>query len=159
MTESTAARDITALVTSARPAFGSRNSGRSRGPSSRSTAITGTLIRKTEPHQKFSSSRPPVSSPIGPPAAKAAPHRLIAVVRCRASWNMFRMSERVEGAMVAPAIPSRARDAISISALVEKAARSDATPKPAAPTMRTRRRPIRSPRVPIVIRNPATRKP
>jgi hypothetical protein len=81
--------------------------------------MTGTLIRNTEPHQKFSSSTPPVSSPIGPPAAKAAPHRLIALVRCRESWNMLRISESVEGAIVAPAIPSSARAPISISGLVE----------------------------------------
>ncbi len=159
ITARTAASDITALVRSGRPADVSRNSGSSLGPSSNSTAITGTLIRKTEPHQKFSSSRPPVSSPIGPPAAKAAPQRLIAVVRWTGLWNMFRISESVEGAIVAPPMPSRARETMSISALVEKAASREATPNPVAPSMSTRRRPIRSPSVPMVIRNPATRNP
>ena len=72
---------------------------------------------------------------------------------------MFRINERVEGAIVAPATPSRARAAISISALLEYAAITDATPKAAAPISSNRRRPMRSPSVPIVIKEPATRNP
>jgi len=72
---------------------------------------------------------------------------------------MFRINDRVDGASVAPATPSRALVAISIPALVENAARTDATPKAAAPIMSRRRRPIRSPRVPIEIRDPATTNP
>jgi hypothetical protein len=72
---------------------------------------------------------------------------------------MLRIRESVDGAIVAPAIPSRARDAISISALVENAASTEAAPNPAAPIRSTFRRPIRSPRVPIVIRKPATMNP
>jgi hypothetical protein len=72
---------------------------------------------------------------------------------------MLRIKERVDGARVAPATPSSARVAISILALVEKAAMTEATPNPAAPIIRRRRRPIRSPSVPMVIRDPATRKP
>ena len=65
----------------------------------------------------------------------------------------------IAGATVAPAIPSNARAPISISALVENAASTDATPKSAAPMKRTRRRPIRSPSVPAAISEPATRNP
>jgi hypothetical protein len=72
---------------------------------------------------------------------------------------MVRISDRVPGARVAPAIPSRARVAISIPALVEKAARMEATAKAAAPIRSSRRRPIRSPSVPMVIREPATTNP
>ena len=72
---------------------------------------------------------------------------------------MLRISDRVDGASVAPAIPSSARVAISISALVENAAITEATPNAAAPIMRSRLRPMRSPRVPIVMSEPATRKP
>ncbi len=72
---------------------------------------------------------------------------------------MLRIRESVEGASVAPAIPSSARAAISISALVESAASTEAAPNAAAPISSNRRRPIRSPSVPIVISNPATRKP
>ena len=72
---------------------------------------------------------------------------------------MFRISDRVEGIRAAPEIPSRARVTMSISGLVEYAAATEATPKAAAPVRRSLRRPIRSPRVPMVMRNPAIMKP
>ncbi len=72
---------------------------------------------------------------------------------------MLRIRERVDGARVAPAIPSSARVAISISGVVENAASSEATPNAAAPISSSRRRPIRSPSVPMVISDPAIRKP
>jgi hypothetical protein len=83
----------------------------------------------------------------------------IATVRCWSSSNMLRISDSVEGASVAPAIPSTAREAISISGLDENAARTEAAPNAAAPINSSRRRPMRSPSVPIVIRKPATRNP
>ena len=86
-------------------------------------------------------------------------HTPIANVRCCGSWNMLRISDSVDGASVAPATPSSARAAISISALVDSAANTEARPKAAAPIRSRRRRPIRSPSVPIVISNPATMKP
>jgi hypothetical protein len=72
---------------------------------------------------------------------------------------MLRISDSVEGASVAPATPSSAREAISISGLDENAATTDEAPNAAAPVSSSRRRPIRSPSVPIVIRKPATMKP
>ena len=72
---------------------------------------------------------------------------------------MFRISDSVDGASVAPASPSRARVAMSISALVEKAASTDTAPNAAAPMSRSLRRPMRSPSVPMVISAPARRKP
>jgi hypothetical protein len=69
------------------------------------------------------------------------------------------MRERVEGARVAAATPRSARETINISTLFEKAASTDAAPKAAAPIRRSRRRPMRSPSVPIVTRNPARKKP
>ena len=83
----------------------------------------------------------------------------IATVRCWSSSNMLRIRDSVEGASVAPAIPSKAREAISISGLDENAATTEAPPNAPAPIRSSRRRPIRSPSVPIVIRKPATRKP
>ena len=83
----------------------------------------------------------------------------MAKVRSRSSRNMLRISERVEGARVAPARPSSARVAISISALVENAAAIDAAPNTAAPIISSLRRPMRSPSVPIGMSAPATRKP
>ena len=52
----------------------------------------------------------------------------MAKVRCSGSWNMLRIRESVEGASVAPATPSSARAAISIAALLEKAASTEAKP-------------------------------
>jgi len=72
---------------------------------------------------------------------------------------MLRISDKVEGASVAAAMPSNARATISIATLVAKAASTDAHPKAAAPISSSRRRPIRSPRFPMVIRKPAIMKP
>jgi hypothetical protein len=78
---------------------------------------------------------------------------------CPGSRNMLLTSARVEGSTVAPAIPRTVRVAISISGLVEKAANTDAMPNAAAPIKSSLRRPILSPRVPIVTRKPAIMKP
>jgi hypothetical protein len=86
-------------------------------------------------------------------------HNPIAKVRCWALWNMLRISDRVDGATVAPAMPRSARAPMSISALVENAATSDAKANAAAPISSIRRRPTRSPSVPIVISAPATMNP
>jgi hypothetical protein len=48
---------------------------------------------------------------------------------------------------------------MSISALLENAASTDAAPNIAAPINSKRRRPMRSPSVPAAMRHPATRKP
>ena len=121
--------------------------------------MTGTASRNTEPHQKFSSRIPPTTGPIALPAEKAEIQTAIATERCRWSLNMLKISARVDGARVAPAIPSSARLTMSISGDVEKAASSESRPNAAAPMRSSLRRPIRSPSVPIVIRKPATMKP
>ena len=121
--------------------------------------MTGTFSRNTEPHQNSSSSAPPRSGPAAAPADRLAAHTPMAVRRWPGSANMVRISDRVEGISVAPATPSRARAAISIGALVESAARTDTAAKAAPPISSTRRRPIRSPSVPMVTSAPAIRKP
>jgi hypothetical protein len=136
-----------------------RNSGRRRGPRISSDPITGRASRNTEPHQKYSMSTPPRIGPIALPAEKPEIHTPMAVARCPGSRNMLKIRERVEGAIVAPAMPISARAAMSVSALHANAASSEATLKNAAPISRSWRRPMRSPRVPIVTRDPATRKP
>lgn len=82
----------------------------------------------------------------------------IAVPRCLWSRNMLLIRASVDGARVAPAIPRAARAAINIDAFTEKAATTEAIPNAAAPISRRRLRPIRSPSVPIVTRNPASMK-
>jgi hypothetical protein len=86
-------------------------------------------------------------------------HTLMANVRCAGSRNMFRIRDKVDGARVAAETPSSARAAMSIVALVEKAARTETAPKTPAPISSSLRRPMRSPSVPIVMSDPATRNP
>jgi len=159
ITVSTVSSSRAALRRSSRSARGSRYSGSTLGPRTSSRAMTGRVSRNTEPHQKCSSSTPPTTGPIAPPAEKLVIHTPMAVVRCLGSWNMLKISDSVDGARVAPATPSRARLRISISGVVENAATTETIPKAAAPVSSSRRRPIRSPSVPMVTRNPATMKP
>ena len=121
--------------------------------------MTGTLSRNTAPHRNCSRTTPPRTGPIAAPAEKLVIQIPIAVLRCRGSWNMLRIRESVDGASVAPDTPSSARATISISGEVENAASTEVTPNAAAPISSSRRRPIRSPRLPIVISAPATMNP
>ena len=154
-----ATSESAAPARSKRPGWGSRYSGSSRGPTASSSAITGTASRNTDPHHANSSTAPPTTGPIAAPAEKLVTQMPIAVVRWRGSSNMLRISASVDGASVAPATPSRARETISISALVENAASTEVAPKAAPPISSRRRRPMRSPSRPMVISRPATRKP
>ena len=86
------------------------------------------------------------------------PHTHSNVCSC-GSRNMLRINERVEGARVADATPRIARAAISMGAVNENAASTEAAPNATAPISSSRRRPIRSPNVPIVMSDPPTRKP
>ena len=121
--------------------------------------MTGTPSRNAEPHQKCSSSTPPTSGPTAMPPMKQVIQTPIATPRWWWSRNMLLISASVDGISVAPATPSSARAAISISALVEYAARTEASANAVPPIISSRRRPIRSPRVPMVTRKPAIMKP
>lgn len=72
---------------------------------------------------------------------------------------MLVISASVDGISVAPATPSSARARISVGGSGAYAAATDRTANAAAPVNSSRRRPIRSPSVPIVITNPATMNP
>ena len=116
----------------------------------RSRTMAGRLMRNTEPHQKCSSSTPLMIGPTVTPAVRAADQIATALVRSTSSWNRLRMRARVDGIRVAPAIPSTARAAMSISADCAYAASSDAALNATAPMSSSRRRPMRSPTEPIV---------
>jgi hypothetical protein len=116
-------------------------------------------MRKTAPHQKCSSTMPPITGPTAPPAEKPATQMPMARVRSVSLRNMLRIKDSVDGASVAAERPSRARATMRSSAVGAKAAMSDIVPKHAAPIISNFRRPIRSPSVPIVISAPATMKP
>jgi hypothetical protein len=68
----------------------------------------------------------------------------------------LRSSDSVDGMSIAPNTPIPARAAISQAALGAKAASTETAAKPVAPISSIRRRPNRSPSVPIVTRSPAS---
>ena len=121
--------------------------------------MTGRAIRKTDPHQKCSRSTPPTKGPTALPAENDEIQSAIALARSPESWNMLKMSDSVDGAIVAPAMPSSARLAMSISGLTDTADRIEVNPNAPAPTSRSLRRPTQSPTAPIVTRKPATTNP
>lgn len=124
--------------------------------SSNNAAITGTLTIKTAPHQKCSRSRPPRIGPSALPAAKPVAQTATATRRWARSTNRVRNSARVAGISIAPKKPSSARAATSTTASAANAAANETTPKPATPMSRVRRRPMRSPSVPMVTSRPAS---
>ena len=154
-----AAKDPSTLSRSRPATRRLRYSGTRRGASSTSTTITGTFTRNTEPHQKYSSSSPPTIGPSAIPPETLAVQIPIARVRSAGSGNRCRISDSVDGIRVAPPIPISARAPMSTAALGASAAASEAAPNRPAPMSSRRRRPIRSPRLPITISRPASRKP
>ena len=141
---------------SMRPGFGSRDSGSSHRAAGMKTAMSGMLMKKIDPQWKCSMRIPPRIGPSAAPPENIAAQVAMATRRSRSWAKMLRMSESVEGMRVAPKTPSSARARMSISAEVENAASRDAAPKPAAPMMSSRRRPSRSPRLPIATSSPAS---
>ena len=75
---------------------------------------TGTLIRNTDPHQKWASSRPPTIGPSASPAPLVPDQNPSARWRSPASANMFVMIDSVEGMISAAPTPMPARAAISM---------------------------------------------
>ena len=78
----------------------------------------------------------------------------IAFGRSSAGKTLVRI-ERVDGMISAPPIPISARLAISVSALPASAESSEPAPKTPSPTTSARRRPKRSPRLPMISSRPA----
>ena len=104
------------------------------------SSTTGTLMRKTEPHQKCASSAPPVMGPSAM-AMPVAPAQ-IAIARPRSAGSKtLLMMDSVLGSTAAPPMPIRARPAISQPGDGEKADIAEATPKMARPSTRNRLRP------------------
>lgn len=121
--------------------------GSSRASSTMPTAISGTLSRNAEPHQKVSSSQPPTTGPSGMPIAMAAAHTAIARLRSLPG-NSTVSTDMDIGTMAAPPTPNSARAAMSIAADPAKAQASDARPNSASAPIRTFFGPIRSPSSP-----------
>jgi hypothetical protein len=117
-------------------------------------AATGTLIRKTDPHQKCSSSTPPR---IGPKATDRPPSA--AQMPMARPWSFsgiaFLMMARVAGGTTAPPMPMTDRHRMSDSGELAQAAKPEATAKITKPTASVRRRPQRSAITPAVNINDA----
>ena len=135
-----------------------RDSGTKARPATMTMAITGRLIRNTDPHQKCSSRNPPTSGPTAAPPVAPADQTAMARVRCSGCRKTSRRIDSVEGMMVAPNNPRKTRAAIRTPAVGAKAASSEASPKPAEPISRRRRRPMRSATFPMVTSSPASTK-
>ena len=108
MTLSTASTDMAADSTSRRPASGSLYSGRTRGPGG-----AGGHHRQGEQEHRAPPEElqhgPAQHGPDGRPGREALIQNPMAIDRSSGSWNMWKISDRVEGARVAPARPSSAR--------------------------------------------------
>src|SRR5919106_2220298 len=134
---------------SSRPGFGSRDSGTSHRTNATPIAITGMLMRNTEPHQNDSSSRPPTTGPITTASPTEAVQMPIALPRSSGSKTLL-MIDNVEGITAAPPMPISARATISCSGDCAYADASDARPNRISPTTSIRLRPNRSPSSPNV---------
>src|SRR4029077_7737501 len=89
--------DRTRPATSTGGAAGSRDVGTNSNPPTIATTAIGTLTRKIAPHQKFSSSQPPVIGPAATPTPTMAAHRPIALARGIGSGKMLVVKGRAVG--------------------------------------------------------------
>ena len=117
-------------------------------------AATGRLMKKTDPHQKCSSSQPPVSGPTAPPTPAKAAQIPMARARSCGLKTLARI-ESVAGMTRAAAAPMSARQAMICAGLLANAARPDPAPNTSSPVVSAPLRPNRSPRAPPVKRRPA----
>lgn len=118
-------------------------------------AAIGRLIRKIEPHQKFSSSQPPISGPSGMPRPVPSTTRATALPRS-AGGNRAGRTANATGMIIAPPRPITARAAMRTSTDVVQVAAADAAANTLRPTMSRRLRPYRSPSAPQVRISPAS---
>ncbi len=116
-------------------------------PMPRATTTSGRLMRNTDPHQKYSSSQPPMT---GPTAAKPVPrpdHSAMAVMRGRPRYSAP-MMDNVVGKTSAAETPPRNRASVSTSTFGAHAASMDAGTVAMAPMTNSSLRPYRSPMLP-----------
>ena len=98
---------------SRRGASASFEDGRRNQAPMRATVMTGTLTKKTEPHEKCWSRKPPSTGPRAPLAPAMAAHTPMARPRSLGSWKMLVSSDRVAGMINAAPMPIEARVKIS----------------------------------------------
>src|SRR6185312_10851431 len=113
------------------------------------TITTGTFTRKTEPHQKCSSRKPPVSGPSATPRPDTPAQIPIARGRSSGGKTLVRI-DNVDGMMNAPPSPMIPRITMSCVGDPTNAEIADPEPKTSNPTISAPRRPNLSPMVPAV---------
>jgi sugar (pentulose or hexulose) kinase len=150
--------DRPALVRSSGAGSSALDSVMSLGTSAIVTAITGTPMRKTEPHQKWSSSTPPTNGAIAMPPRKTVIITPIAWIRAFSSVKSPPSRAMDAGRIADPARPITPRATMTSSGVVANAPNPEATAKIAAQTRIIRRRPTRSAMAPVVSMAPATMK-
>ena len=95
--------------------------------------MIGMFTRNTEPHQKCSSSQPPVTGPRATARPVVADQMPMALARSVGSVNTLDRIARVAGNTSAAPMPIAARAAISPSAVPANAAQIDVAPKSRSP--------------------------
>jgi hypothetical protein len=114
----------------------------------------GTLTKKIHSQPAYSVRTPPASTPMAAPEPAIAPRMPSALLRSEPSRKVTETIEKTEGERIAPASPWSARNAMSIPEEVARPHASEKTAKAPRPTMKSHRRPRRSP-----TRPPRSRKP
>ena len=118
------------------------------------TAATGTLRKKIDCQETFSTRKPPTTGPMA--SAIALTPAQVPIARPRScGGKAFEMIERVAGIMNAAPTPCAARPATSQASLCEKPMKALDRPKTTTPKRNMRRRPKMSPRRPPVTRRTA----
>ena len=107
--------------------------------------VTGTLTKNTDPHQKFSSSQPPVIGPAATAMPLTALQIPIALARSPGSVNTLVRIASVAGKISAAPMPISARPTISDSADPTDPANADVAPNTTSPAISVRLRPYLSP--------------
>ncbi|CNL18432.1 Uncharacterised protein [Mycobacterium tuberculosis] len=93
------------------------------------------MTKKIEPHQKCSSSQPPLIGPTATPTPTMAAHTPIALARGAGSVKMLVISPRVVGKITAAPTPMAARAAMSASAEFTCAAMTEVIANSARPEL------------------------
>jgi hypothetical protein len=101
----------------------------------------GRLMRKTDPHQKCASKRPPRMGPSATPMPVVADQIPIARARSRSVVKTFVRIDNVQGMSAAAPTPITARAVVKTSGLFDKAAKADPAPKITSPAINTHLRP------------------
>ncbi len=104
-------------------------------------AATGMLTSRHQRQSAYSVSTPPSSRPTADPPPAIAPYTAKALARSVVSVKRTVSSASAAGASSAPKAPCNARAAKSISPVVARPPRAEASAKPVMPTMKVRLRP------------------